>query len=570
MPDTYDAHSKPDYSKIVGARLDRAFELALRDTHHPALPRPSVGGLAGIPAEISMQTYRITVDPSRFPETLGTESDASCYLDDLIGHEVDHYVFCPGSGENAAYLAAKAIKGLNKPTPEKAKAVLSFFVDAVDDVHRYNKPASKMPIRDDGEPLPAFGRRVEAELHRKTRIGKIFLRTMEKGMGRALGLGPIDDELENYADRAYELISSCSAGINRKNWGHKIYRLAKLLSPILDDPKESGQQGGGGGDIKVEPQKTNLSAAADELSPDEFKTLIDALSDKKTNDDSNDDAARNGEKQQGKPESKFQKPPESLKLWYRSRVRQRVRIEESSVKFSGGKEIKEPVQFRIGEDPIEELDPLATIANFGVITPTTLAMGFAKKYRREGTEYEQKTEPAVPNILLVHDASGSMDGHKHDTKTEVATLSGYEVSCYGVAHGALIGAINYSKESYSLPPTKELGDIEDYLTVWQNDDTILPTKQLEEELDLFPKDKPVLTLLVTDTNVHNLKASLPSFEKAVGRGGLSVFAIKSKKNAKSDIDPAMVAAFKDIGAEFHEIEEIGDLEGLMLQSVKKG
>lgn len=580
MPDPKEAPNKANYSRIVEAKLDSAFAMALGATNHPALPRPSTGTLLKAPAEISMATYRITVDHSKFPDTLDTDIDVEHYLDDLVWHEVDHYVFCPGSGENAAYLMAKAITGLSKPTPEKAKAVLQFFVDAVDDVHRHNKPTYKMPIRDDGERLPAYGRRVEAELHKKSKLGRIFLRTIEKGMGCDLGLGPIDHESENYADRAYELISGCSAGINRKNWGHKIYRLGKLLSPILDQENEASrfQQGEGGGDVKVEPQKTNLSAAADELSPEQFKTLIDALSDEKTNDDNKEqadkDAARdNGEKRQGEPKSKFKLPPESLKAWYRSRVRQRVRIEETSVKFSGGNEIKEPVQFRIDEDPIEELDLLATIANFGNITPATLAMGFAKKYRREGAEYEKKVEPATPNILLVHDASGSMDGHKHGAKTEIATLSGYEVSYYGVAHGALVGVINYSTESHCLPPTKNLGDIEDYLTAWQNDDTILPTRQLEEELELFPKEKPVHTIVVTDTAVHNLRDAIPSFKKAVERGGLSVFAIKSKKNSQSGgggVDAVMVAAFKNIGAEFHEIGDVGDLEGLMLQSVKKG
>ncbi len=563
---------KADYSKVVEAGLDSAVSMALGATNYPALPRPSIGAVANSPAEISMETYRITVDPANFPATLENERDAKDYLNDLVWHEVDHYAFCPGSGENAAYLMAKAIKGLNKPTPEKAKAVLRFFVDAVDDVHRHNKPTYKMPLRDD-ERLPAFGRRVEAELHKKSKIGRIFLRTMEKGMGRDLDLGPLDDESENYADRAYELISSCSAGINRKNWGHKIYRLGKLLSPILDQENEASQfqQGEGGGDVKVEPQKTNLSAAADELSPEQFKTLIDALSEEKTTDDAKDqadkDAARDDSKA-GEPESKFKLPPESLKAWYRSRVRQRVQIEENSIKFSGGKEIKEPVQFRIGEDPIEELDPFATIANFGTITPATLSMGFAKKYRREGTEYEQKAEPATPNVLIVHDASGSMDGHKHGTSTEMATLSGYEVAYYVVGHGSLVGVINSSKNSHCLPPTKNLGDIEDYLTVWQNDDTILPTGQLEEELELFPKDKPVHTVLVTDTAVHNLREAIPSFKKAVERGGLSVFAIRSKINAKGGVDLAMVAAFEEIGADFHDIGEIGDLEGLMLKSVK--
>lgn len=583
MPDSPAAEQlalkRANYSKIAEAKLDGAFAMALRATNYPALPRPSIGTLLKAPAAISMETYRITVDPSKFPDALDTGIDVEHYLDDLAWHEADHYVFCPGSGENAAYLMAKAIKGLNKPTAEKAKVVFEFFVDAVDDVHRYNRPSyKKMPIRDDGEPLPAYGRRVEAGLHKKSKLDRIFLRTIEKGMGRNLGLGPLDDESENYADRAYELISSCSAGINRKNWGHKIYRLSKLLSPILDQENEASQfqKGEGGGDVKVEPQKTNLSAAADELSPDQFKTLIDALSDEKTNDDNKDqadtDAARDGEKP-GEPQSnKFKLPPESLKMWYRSRVRQRVRIEESSVKFSGGKEIKEPVQFRIEEDPIEELDPLATVAAFGPITPATLSLGFAKKYRREGTEYEKKAEPATPNILIVQDASGSMDGHKHGAKTEMATLSGYEVSYYGIAHGALVGVINYSTESHCLPPTKNLSDIEDYLTAWQNDDTVLPTRQLEEELELFPKEKPVHTIVVTDTAVHNLRDAIPSFKKAVERGGLSVFAIKSKKNSKSDgggVDAVMVAAFKEIGADFHYIEEIGDLEGLMLQSVKK-
>lgn len=574
MPDPEVPTKKVDYSKVVEAKLDRAFAMALDATNHPALPRPSIGTLSRAPAEISMETYRITIDPSKFPDALETEGDAKDYVDDLTWHEADHYAYCPGSGENAAYLMAKAIKGLNKPTPEKAKAVFGFFVDAVDDVHRHNRPAYGMPLRDNGERLPAFGRRVEAGLHKKSKVGRIFLRTIEKGMGRDLGMGPLDDELEDYADRAYELISSCSAGINRKNWGHKIYRLGKLLSPILDKGNEASQfqQGAGGGDVKVEPQKTNLSAAADELSPGEFKTLMDALSEEKTNDENkeraDEDAARNGEKQ-GEPESKFKLPPESLKAWYRSRVRQRVRIEENSVKFSGGKEIKEPVQFRIDEDPIEELDPLATIANFGTMTPATLSMGFAKKYRRGGTEYEQKREAAVPNVLLVHDASGSMDGHKHGSKTEVATLTGYEVAYYVVGHGAMVGVINSSKKSYCLPPTKNLDDIEDYLTVWQDDDTVLPTKQLEEELEFFPRDKPVHAILVTDTAVHNLREAIPSFKKAVGRGGLSVFAIRSKKGGKSGIDPAMVAAFEEIGADFHDIEEIGDLEGLMLQSVKR-
>ncbi len=583
MPDSPEveqlALKKANYSKIVETRFDSAFSMALSATNYPALPRPLIGTLPKAPAAISMDTYRITVDPSKFPDTLESDLDVEHYLDDLTGHEVDHYVFCPGSGEAAAYLMAKAIKGLNKSTPEKARAVLSFFVDAVDDIHRHNKPAynEKMPIRDDGELLPAFGRRVEAEVHKKSRLGRIFLRTMEKGMGCDLGLGPIDDELENYADRACELISSCSAGINRKNWGHKIYRLSKLLSPILDQENEASQfqQGEGGGDVKVEPQKTDLSAAADELSPDQFKTLIDALSDEKTSDDAKEqadkDAARDGEKP-GEPESKFKLPPESLKAWYRSRVRTRVRIEETSVKFSGGKEIKEPVQFRIYEDPIEELDLLSTVANFGMPTQATLSLGLAKKYRREGTEYEKKVEPATPNTLLVHDASGSMEGHRHGSKTEMATMTGYEVAYHVVGHGALVGVINSSKNSYCLPPTKNLNDIEDYLTVWQNDDTVLPTRQLEEELELFPKEKPVHTMVVTDTAVHNLREAIPSFKKAVARGGLSIFAIKSKKNSKSDnsgIDAVMVAAFKAIGADFHYIEEINDLEGLMLQSVKR-
>lgn len=580
MPDSPAAEQlalkKTNYSKIAEANLDGAFAMALRATNYPALPRPSIGTLPKAPALISMETYKITVDPSKFPDALDTDIDVEHYLDDLTWHEVDHYVFCPGSGENAAYLLAKAIKGLNKPTPEKAKAVFQFFVDVVDDVHRYNKPSyKKMPIRDDGELLPAYGRRVEAGLHKKSKLDRIFLRTMEKGMGRDLGLGPVDDELENYADRAYELISNCSAGINKNNWGKKIYRLGKLLSPILDQENEASQfqKGEGGGDVKVEPQKTNLSAAADELSPDQFKTLIDALSDEKTNDDSKDrDAARDGEKQEGESQSKFKLPPESLKAWYRSRVRQRVRIEESSIKFSGGKEIKEPVQFRIEEDPIEELDLLSTVANFGMPTPATLSMGLAKKYRREGTEYEKKVEPATPNILIVQDASGSMEGHKHGSKTEMAALSGYEVAYHVVGHGALVGVINSSKNSYCLPPTKNLSDIEDYLTVWQNDDTVLPTQQLEEELELFPKETPVHTIVVTDTAVHNLHDAMPAFKKAVARGGLSVFAIKSKKNSKSDnsgIDTVMVAAFKAIGAEFHYIEEIANLEGLMLQSVKR-
>ncbi len=481
------------------ARISEIWERSRSNWHRPQLPRPIVygsGGGEGFP----FKSYRIVVGEDELER-------GDLYIENLFDHLIVHYLFCPRSLDTAGRLALAALAGLEGRSDGLARRMVNIFSDIVVDTFRLQRS-------EEDEDKVLLGWR---ELARRE------LSPLDGAVVGLLGLLwgvdlPCRDRPE-----AEELLSIFSWGVkDRSRWPRQCQQMARTLGALAPGILGGGRvpsMEGLGGDAPSPP----LSGIASEVEPEEYRKALSVL-------------GIDGD----------------LVRWYRDQsysiVIRPAGIAKKSFYPSG------LVKWRFS-DPPSELDVPYSLSLAPRLIPGVTT------YRRSQEWCGMKAgSERVPELLVVLDSSGSMDGHRRGTKTHAATLAAFKASIFAHSRGAEVAAISFSDRMVLQKWTRNIAAVERVLVQHLGSRTHIPG---QEVLNLAKERAGCLILCITDTHIQNLYGEWEAIQEAAAIGRFVLFSIdEANKNRLVE------EALGELGAVYH-INRLDDLLSLVLETAEE-
>lgn len=480
-------------------RLLEVWERSRSNWHRPQLPRPIIE--RSEEGEIfPFKNYRIVVGPEILEK-------GDRYLENLFDHLIVHYLFCPRSLETAGRLALAAREGLASGDRSQARRMVNIFSDLVVDTFRLERSGE-----DEEKVLLGWGELTKQDLSPLD----------EAVVGFLANLWGVDLPSSDLPQSEL-LLSVFSWGIrDRAKWPRQCMQMARILEPL-----EGGLLGRGavpsieglGGDARSAP----LSGLASELEPEVYRETLSVL-------------GLDGD----------------LKRWYRDQsysivIRPTSRVRQSWYPSS-------LVKWRLS-DPPSELD-----VAYSMSLASRLIPGVTTYKRMEESCGMAAGGERVPDLLVVLDSSGSMDGHRRGTKTHAATLAAFKASTFAHAQGAELAAISFSDRMVVCEWTRDLSAVEEVLVQHLGSRTHIPG---EEVLNLAEQRPGCLILCITDTHIQNLYSEWDSIQEAAKIGRFVLFSIdEANRNRKVD------EALGDLGA-VYRINRLEDLLSLVIETAEE-
>lgn len=234
------------------------------------------------------------------------------------------------------------------------------------------------------------------------------------------------------------------------------------------------------------------------------------------------------------------KPKEIMRLWYRERAKELVRITiKEKIKVIRHK-IEYPDTWSLG-DSIEELDVYLSSNISPIMIP-----GYTTKKWKTGKSAPQRIIRRTPDILLVIDSSGSMGklhGYKEPeisremrkimkklrityvlgSKFDVALLASFGILEYALNIGCSVAAVNFSNVPIYTGFTMNRTKLEDVLMIHQNGGTYFPVKTIKK---LLSGRRDVLVIVISDAAIYNRKTAGKFLEKVSREHTLYFFHIE--------------------------------------------
>ncbi len=480
-------------------RLIEIWERSRSNWHLPQLPRPIIDGSKG-GESFPFRNYRIVVD-------LYMLEKGDRYLENLFDHLIVHYLFCPRSLDAAGRLALAALEGLGNGNQSQARRMVNLFSDIVVDTFRLERS-------NEDEEKVLLGWRDLAEQ----------------------SLSPLDEAVVGFLADLWEvdlpssdrpeskmLLSVFRWGVrDRSKWPRQCQQMARILEPLGPGVLGKGMVPsveGLGGNARSAP----LSGLASDLEPEIYRETLSVL-------------GLEGD----------------LLRWYRDQsynivIRPTSRVKESWYPSSLAK-------WRFS-DPPSELDVAYSLS----LAPCLIPGVTTYKRVQECCEMEAGGE-RVPDLLVVLDSSGSMDGHRRGTKTHAATLVAFKASQFAHAQGAEVAAISFSDRMAVKGWTRDLSAVEDVLVQHLGSRTHIPG---EEVLNMTRKRPGCLILCITDTHIQNLYNEWHSIQEAAALGRFVLFCI-DEVNKNRQVEEAL----GDLGAVYY-INRLEDLLSLVVETAEE-
>lgn len=437
----------------------RVWQKSRENWHWPQLPTPHEGRSA-IDGQYPFENYSLTLDR----ELLG---QGPLYLENVFDHLIVHYIFCPRSLETAGMLALVAVKGLKDPS--LARRMVNVFSDIVVDSFRLERSA------EDEEKVLAGWRRLAGRPEVST-LDRVVLGFLREFWGA---------DLPRCSRSEVGLLARVfSPGIrDRGLWPRQCQQMARILEPFLP-----GLLGRG----RIRSQESLFGNAegspltfASDLEPAAYQQTLSALG-------LQPDLAR----------------------WYRD---QSYSIEiRSARKSRTGSYPSCPTKWRL-TDPCSELDVAYSLSMSPRLIP-----GVTTYKREQETSRMAPGQESVPDLLVVLDASRSMEGHTLGTKTHKATLAAFKACQFAHCKGAEIAAITFSEKYRAVSWTRDLKSVEDVLVEFFCMRTSLPGEAI---LDLARARPGCLILCITDTHIQNLYQEWDNLKAASEVGQFVLFCI---------------------------------------------
>jgi hypothetical protein len=488
----------------AGYSEERVFEVWERSRaswHRPQLPRPIIDGSEDVDG-FPFKNYRIVVDSV-------TIEKGDRYLENLFDHLIVHYLFCPRSLEMAGRLSLAALEGLEKKGKERdqARRMVNIFSDIVVDTFRLERSAE-----DEEKVLLGW------EDFAKRDLSPLD----EAVVGLLADLWDVDLPSSDRPESEM-LLSIFSWGVkDRSKWPRQCMQMARVLGPLAPGLLGSGEVPfieGLGGNARSAP----LSGLASDLEPETYREALSVL-------------GLDGD----------------LVRWYRDQsysivIRPTSRVRESWYPSS-------LVKWRFC-DPPSELEVAYSLS----LAPRLIPGVTTYKRVQECCGMVAGGE-RVPDLLVVLDSSGSMDGHRRGTKTHAATLAAFKASGFAHAQGAEVAAISFSDRMVVQEWMRDLAAAEKVLVQHLGSRTHIPG---EEVLGLAGARPGCLILCITDTHIQNLYNEWESIQAAAAIGRFVLFSI-DEANKNKQVDEAL----GDLGA-VYRINRLEDLLSLVIETAEE-
>lgn len=212
-------------------------------------------------------------------------------------------------------------------------------------------------------------------------------------------------------------------------------------------------------------------------------------------------------------------PRDILRLWYRERARELVKVIIGSTHIERSQKIGYPTTWEMG-DPIEKLDVFLSTSISPIMVP-----GYTTKKWEVAETSPQIIHRIAPDILIVIDSSGSMGRLPGDiilessdeqktiskklgityalgSKFDIALTAAFGIVECALNMGSSIGVVNFSDKGYVCEFTREREKIEDILMIHQNGGTYLPVRKI---LDILRGRESILIIVLSDAAIYNQK-----------------------------------------------------------------
>lgn len=482
-------------------RLIEVWELSRDNWHRPPLPAPVIGPFDN--GEFPFQNYNIKVD-----EEILREGDLC--LENFFDHLIAHYVFCPRSLEIASRLALAALRGLSKADLNLARRMVNIFSDVVVDTFRLERSEE-----DEEKVLLGWSRFAGQDLSPLDEVVVGFL-------GELWDVDLLRSD-SPAAPEAEELLQVFTWGVSdRTKWPRQCQQMARILEPLEPGSLGTGEvpsQEGLCGSAHAAP----LLGLASDLEPAEYEKTLGVLG------------------LQG-----------DLKRWYRDQSYNIVILPSRKTKESWYPTALVKWRFT---DPPSELDVPYSFS----LSPRLIPGVTTYKREQECCEMEAGGDK-VPDLLVVLDSSGSMEGHRRGTKTHAATLAAFKASQFAHSQGAELAAISFSDKIVLQDWTRDLKAAEDVLVQHLGSRTHIPG---EEMLELARAREGCLILCITDTHIQNLYREWDRLHKAAKMSQFVLFCI-DEANKNKQVEDAM----KSLGTVYY-INRLEDLISLVIDTTEQ-
>lgn len=535
---------------------------------YPQIPLPEIRSGGKWDNKIYFDNYEISLNLREMPSDIELQKE---YIENILEHEMCHYIYCPYDIETVAGFILESRKALSEVygseniSPSHINLCVNFFTDIVVENFRF-----KRNLKENAESkIISFHKNKLKDAEKTSKIYEIFISTLGKIWNCDFEVK--DPEINKFSGKLSDSLKDTE---NRKFWNRQCYIASTTISPFFEDEDESveeksfvvplplkvltsilGMGKGGKGDKNDEEKKekapekfsgyekhryveelekrkkeTPLVRAAEESDLKEYKELVKILG---ITDDEH----------------------EALKKWYRD---QAYGIIISPVeRYDKDEYPTAPKKWRVS-DPPSELDFIYSKSLSPIIIPGVTAF----KREREMGEIHP-IERKMPDMLIIVDSSSSMGGHLRGTKTFYAMLAAFKAYRYALNKGSRVAVINFSgkdnKPLYrKLEYTRNADLIEDSLTHYYGLYTCIPGTEIEK----LSAEGEILILLLTDTEIQNFETEIKHIENAASKNYFVLMCTSSEKQGRT------LDKLKKLGKVYF-IKNPKDLIGLTIDAAKK-
>jgi len=550
--------------------------------YYPQIPQPEIRTAKDGKEKIYFNNYEITIDEEEIPEDKELQK---IYIENILEHEICHYIYCPYNMETVAGLILESRKALSevyeteKIDPRQVNLCVNFFTDVVVENFRFKKN------KEQNDKIILFHKNKIGKTEKISKIYKIFVSTL--GELWKYKFIEKDPETEKFINKISTILKETG---NRRNWNTQCYLTSIALSPFLENEPYLDEQEKKssisfflksldtvfriGKGSKETNKNSNKKRVLEISEPQEKYKYIEEI-EKRKKETPLVKAAEESDLKEFRELVKIlgitDNEQEALKKWYRD---QAYGIVISPVeRYDKTEYPTAPTKWRV-TDPPSDLDLIYSKSIAPVIIPGVTAF---KREKEIGAIHP--VDKKMPDLLIVVDSSYSMGGHLKGTRTFYAMIAAFKAYRYALNKGANVAVINFSGNEgnplYRVTKyTKNPELIEDALIHYYGLYTCIPGKEIER----LSQKEDVLIMLLTDAEIQNFESQIEYIENAAAKNYFVLICTSDTNttmttNAADTTDTknkknATLEKLKKLGKVYF-IKKPEDLIGLTIEATKK-
>ncbi|MEM3664107.1 MAG: vWA domain-containing protein [Candidatus Jordarchaeales archaeon] len=539
-------------SKKILSAVRRGVSLAVSDFYYPPVPDPEVrvGNVKETLFYITENDWKIHINVRDVPPLRGDELVA--FFRSLCRHELGHYAVCPYDVPTSTLITGSAAKQVGT---DLAGFVANFFSDLVVDNYLFERYPDET----------VWEKKITVNYARSTgspsKVWMVLVRCYEKMLKVKLAKNlETSREIDKAASRIVRTIRRGGV-LNEETWPRKVRKVAEILKPFLEELREP--TAGVKGEYKETPTGKRVFVPEDVARTMRGNPLKPPL--RREGESCEKAAARHaerGERLEGfvyaaRSAGLVSSEKEALRAWYRAKADMKINVKLKSARRKGAEVQVYPDIWRI-DDPIEELDIPLSIQSFPRMIPGVTTKKWIKSSGESGGR-----EGAPPDMLIVLDSSGSMEGFGDGTPFDLALIAAFSALKFAMSRSCKVAAINFSDRAIECNWTRDRINIENTLLAYQGNGTVLPVKNI---IDIAMKNNSkILLLIITDTEISNWDEAVEELGKLASIGHtVCIFFIGGRAGELEERHKKLVSA----GGKIYTIPSVKKLPDVVIEEVR--